>query len=74
MSGSWGSWNPVSGRSPADYGVSQPILIGEFPAATFEADGLPGGDTTADVVEYLYTRDFAGGMRSDGNIELYALN
>ena len=58
----------MSGRSPADYGVSQPILIGEFPAATFEADGLPGGDTTADVVEYLYTTDFAGGMRLGGNI------
>lgn len=62
--GSWGSHNPLSGKSPADYGVDKPILVGEFPAAAYEADGLPNGDSTAQVVEYLYTRDFAGGLRS----------
>jgi len=60
--GSWGSHNPLSGKSPADYGVDKPILVGEFPAAAYEADGLPNGDSTAQVVEYLYTRDFAGGL------------
>ena len=50
----------MTGRVPGDYGVDKPILIGEFPAAAYESDGLPGGDSTRDVMEQLYTRDFAG--------------
>ena len=44
--------------------MDKPILVGEFPAAAYESDGLPNGASTEDVVEYLYTRDFAGGFRS----------
>ena len=62
MSGSWGSEGPLV-NTPEDYGVDKPILVGEFPAAAYESGGLPNGASTADVVEYLYTRDFAGGLR-----------
>ena len=61
--GSWGSEGPLV-NTPGDYGVDKPILVGEFPAAAYESDGLPNGATTGDVVDYLYTRDFAGGLRS----------
>ena len=50
----------MTGHVPGDYGVDKPILIGEFPAAAYESDGLPGGDSTRDVMEQLYTREFAG--------------
>ena len=50
----------MTGHVPGDYGVDKPILIGEFPAAAYESDSLPGGDSTRDVMEQLYTRDFAG--------------
>ena len=60
--GRWGSEGPLSGNSPQDYGTDKPILVGEFPAAAYENDGLPNGDSTAQVMEYLYSRDFAGAL------------
>ena len=51
--------------------MDKPILVGEFPAAAYESDGLPNGASTEDVVEYLYTRDFAGGLRSLSSLFIF---
>jgi len=63
--GSWGSHGPWAPNSPSEYGVDQPILVGEFPAKAFETGNggdLPNGASTEDLVEYLYTSGYAGGF------------
>ena len=65
LTGSWGSEDPWQGNTAADFGLDQPILVGEFPAKEFEAgngDDLPNGATTEELVEYLYSNGFAGGF------------
>jgi len=64
--GAWQTGGPWLGLTPDSYHVEGPILVGEFPCQAFEqnANGhdLPEGASTKDLVEYLYTREFAGGL------------
>jgi len=63
--GEWQLGGPWRGLTPDDYNVDGPLLVGEFPCRAFEqANGqdLPGNDGTEDLVEYLYTQGFAGGL------------
>jgi len=62
---SWGSQGPWPSNTPEDYGIKQPVLVGEFPAEAFETGNggsLPNGDSTEDLVEYLYTHGYGGGF------------
>jgi len=63
--GAWIHGQPWTGLSVADYELDGPIVLGEFPTATFalnyQGAALPNGDTTEDLVEYAYTHDFNGG-------------
>ena len=63
--GSWGTEGPWTGNTASDYGMDQPILVGEFPAKEFQAasgDDLPNGATTENLVDYLYNNGYAGGF------------
>merc|ERR1711892_929378 len=63
--GGWGTEGPWTGNTGPDYGMNQPILVGEYPAKKFqegEGEELPNGATTEGLVDYLYSNGFAGGF------------
>jgi len=78
--GRWQLGAPWLGLTPDTYLVDGPILVGEFPSAAYEqvnGHNLPDGATTEELVEYLYTHNFAGGLSwaliptgSEGNPEV----
>eukprot|EP00095_Tigriopus_kingsejongensis_P005362 maker-scaffold34_size539781-snap-gene-3.20 protein:Tk05362 transcript:maker-scaffold34_size539781-snap-gene-3.20-mRNA-1 annotation:"mannan endo- -beta-mannosidase" len=59
----WDTGSPFQ-LSVNDYDMDAPLVIGEFPVESFEQDEghtLPNGDSTEDLVEYLYGHGYNGG-------------